>query len=163
MAGAIPQRERIARKGELGFPLANKNLEIDENFYPGLLHLGLPLLQTGEPARAVNAFQRATEISNRSTMMQANLAAALASSGRYDEARKILRELVSGGRYVSQTHVAGVYAALGERDRAVAALERAEDEHCPWRLYVPVDARFDTLRGGERFEACLRRWRGSKL
>ena len=50
---------------------------------------------------------------------------------------------------------ARVYAALGDRERAFALLERALDERSPLLAFLKVDPRFDGMRGDKRFERIL--------
>ena len=57
------------------------------------------------------------------------LAICYAQLGREDEARRILADLeaLAQRRYVDQMHFAAIHAALGEKDEAFAALDRAAD------------------------------------
>jgi serine/threonine protein kinase/tetratricopeptide (TPR) repeat protein len=57
------------------------------------------------------------------------LAICYAHLGETERARQILSQLeaLTTQRYVDQTHIAGIYAALGEKDKAFAALERAAE------------------------------------
>ena len=50
-----------------------------------------------------------------------------------------------------------LYGELGERDRAIAWLERASADHDPVLLLVRVHPAFDSLRGDPRLEPLLRR------
>ena len=62
--------------------------------------------------------------------------------------------------YVSQVAVAAVWAALGETDRAISALEEAYTDRCYWLLYgLMVDPRFDPLRPLPQFADLVRRVR----
>ncbi len=76
--------------------------------------------------------------------------------GETDRAREILTDLeaLSRRRYVDQMHLAAIYAALGEKDKAFAALDRAcEDRSArvstprfyPWLAPLFTDARFAEL------------------
>ena len=98
--------------------------------------------------------QRAAALSNNSTMMLAALGAAFAAGGREQEANAVLTELQDSGRrkYVTQVFVAAIHAGLGEMDPAIACLNRAYEDKCPWLLRCLVrDARFDPLRRDARF------------
>src|SRR5207302_358046 len=61
---------------------------------------------------------------------QAGMARALAILGRRDEARAIAAQLTTerATHYVSADFIAGIYAALGDRDAAFAWLERGAAE-----------------------------------
>jgi serine/threonine-protein kinase len=58
------------------------------------------------------------------------LAICYAQLGEADRARKILADLESFSkqRYTDQMHIAAIYAALGDKDKAFAALDRACDD-----------------------------------
>ncbi len=57
------------------------------------------------------------------------LAICYAHLGREEEARRILADLeaLAQRRYVDQMHLAAIYGALGEKEKAFAALDRAAD------------------------------------
>ncbi len=48
------------------------------------------------------------------------------------------------------------YIMLGDRERALSALEQAYQEHDQYMIYVKVDINFDPLRSEPRFQAVLR-------
>lgn len=60
-------------------------------------------------------------------------------------------------QYVSAYAFALVHAAMGERDAAFAALNRAVDERTHWIVWLVRDKRWDPIRGDPRFAALLRR------
>lgn len=74
-------------------------------------------------------------------------------------AREALDSLVALERrqYVSAYAFALVHAALGDRDAAFAALNRAVDERTHWVVWLVRDKRWDPIRGDPRFAALLRR------
>ncbi|WP_263384131.1 TPR end-of-group domain-containing protein [Granulicella arctica] len=49
------------------------------------------------------------------------------------------------------------YLRLGERDRTIAQLQQAFDQHCFWMEMVEADPRFDQLRNERQFTALVRR------
>ncbi len=53
--------------------------------------------------------------------------------------------------------VAAIYSALGEKEKALALLEKAYDERDAWMDYLAIDPRFDGLRSDSRFTNLLRR------
>jgi predicted Zn-dependent protease len=83
-----------------------------------------------------------------------------ARQNRTAEARRILEELgeLSEKRYVSSVDRASIYTALGEKDQAFAALEKAYQQRDP-RLTVWLTRRpeFETLRSDPRMQDLVRR------
>ncbi len=54
-------------------------------------------------------------------------------------------------------HLAAQYAELGDKERAIALLERAYQEHDPWLPMDMAAPRFEPLRSDPRFQDLLRR------
>ena len=72
-----------------------------------------------------------------------------------DEEQHIARGEPLAARTLS--HLAAWYAELGDKERAMALLERAYQEHDPW---LPMDLaapRLDPLRSDPRFQDLLHR------
>jgi predicted negative regulator of RcsB-dependent stress response len=82
-----------------------------------------------------------------------------AAAGKRREAIKILEEMkgLTGKRYNLGTHIAAIYAALGNKDEALAWLKKACDEHEQGVVDLKVNPRLDTLRADPRFVDLLRR------
>jgi hypothetical protein len=55
--------------------------------------------------------------------------------------------------------VALIHAGLGERQQALAWLERALDDRAHWLVWLKLDPRFDPLRADPGFAELLRRIR----
>jgi predicted Zn-dependent protease len=91
--------------------------------------------------------------------MLALLGHAYAAANQRSEARAILRQLsaLSKQEYVPSYPVAVMYAALDEKQEALAWLERAYDERDSWMDYLGLDPRLDGLRSDPRFTNLLRR------
>jgi tetratricopeptide (TPR) repeat protein len=67
------------------------------------------------------------------------------------------KQRMSKGKYVSKVWPAAVYALLGEKEEALAWLEKAYRERDPWLMDINVRAEFDSLRDDPRFQDLLRR------
>ena len=91
--------------------------------------------------------------------MEAELGHALAVAGRRAEARAVLEGLrqLSSSRYVSPYSVALVHAGLGDRDQALAWLDKAYDERSDYMPYLGLEPMLDPLRSDPRFSALVRR------
>jgi tetratricopeptide (TPR) repeat protein len=89
---------------------------------------------------------------------EAYLGYAYAAGGRPLDARRVLNRLESRRReqYVSSFGIALIHDAFGEKERALAALERAyEDRAVEFALMSQYPA-FKTIAGDPRFEAVMR-------
>ena len=67
---------------------------------------------------------------------------------------------IAGGAPIAArtlNHLAAKYAELGDKERAIALLERAYQEHDPWLPMDMAAPRFDPLRSEPRFQDLLRR------
>src|SRR5947208_12510731 len=92
-------------------------------------------------------------------IMYAMLGHVDAISGKRNEAHKIIDELndLSQRMYVDPYFLAEIYVALGERDRALQALETAYNQRSSWMVWLKVEPKFDQLRGDPRFKDLVRR------
>jgi DNA-binding winged helix-turn-helix (wHTH) protein/TolB-like protein/Tfp pilus assembly protein PilF len=134
-----------------------KLLDVDPNFFPAYRYLGLAYEQKGMYAEAISEFEKGVKLSG-SPLMLALLGHAYASSGNKAEARRVLAELeLQKQKYVSPYTVAGIYAALGERDHAFKWLEKAYIERDIWLMNLRVDPVFKKLRSDGRLADLLRR------
>jgi hypothetical protein len=84
---------------------------------------------------------------------------AYAKSGRKDEARKLLAELVqqSKQRYVASYSIALIYVGLDEKDEAFSWLEKAYQDRSWWLVWIKMDPKVDSLRSDPRFADLMRR------
>jgi len=101
----------------------------------------------GETERGL---QLAHELSLRQPYIDIATAAhayALACAGRKDEARTILERLqwLSRERFVIKSFTPAVYVALGEDDAALAELQAAGEDRCPWFFQMLADPRLKPL------------------
>lgn len=124
---------------------------------PGVqIRLGNVAAMREQWPEAVAYYQGAVN-SIRSSWTLGHLGWGLARVGRSGEARAIAKEL-GGGRFPDpQVSIAAVYAGLGERDEALAALEHAAAERTAELPGVAVDVRFRDLRAMPGFRALVAR------
>jgi hypothetical protein len=71
---------------------------------------------------------------------------------------KLLRELeaLSRRERVSPIYIARIYSGLGDRDRALAWLQKSYDEHSDHVLAISMDPAYDPLRSDPQFIKMLR-------
>jgi len=87
------------------------------------------------------------------------LAGIYGQQGRKREAGELIDEIKKTARnqYVSGWFFAQAYVGLGQKDQAIAWLERAYEEHDQWMVYVASNPFLDPLHSEPRFQALLSR------
>jgi hypothetical protein len=78
-------------------------------------------------------------------------------SGKRNEAQAILKRLKTTKEYVSPGELAVLYAGLGDKEGALAVLERGYEAHDPQMQNLKVDPLYDSLRADPRFQELMRR------
>jgi serine/threonine-protein kinase len=136
-----------------------KTIELDPNFYVARRYLGLAYAQKGMYKESLEQYEKALGLSKNSPLMKVERASVLALSGDEDKAQSELKELqeIAKGRYISAYHIATIYVALKDRDRAFEWLEKAFTERADYMVFLNVDPRFKSLRSDSRFTDLLRR------
>ena len=134
-------------------------LEFAPQFWIAHLALAIWHEQRGDVEAAFASIERAVALGDQTSQAEALQGAMLAHHGRAQEAREVLSRLVNraGDRYVPPTSLAAVQAALGERESALANLERAFDCKDTRMLYMRDDPRWITLRAEPRFRRLVER------
>ena len=110
-------------------------------------------------AEAINEARQARKLSPVQTTAISFEGYALAKSGRRDEARIALNELLklSTGRFVPPYHIALVYNALDETDNALEWLEKGYEQRDPKMTFLKVEPKWNNLRSEPRFVDLMRR------
>jgi TolB-like protein/Flp pilus assembly protein TadD len=148
-----------ARRYDEAEAQVRKTLEMDENFFLAHFYLGCVLQLKGRNAQAIPEFQKAFDL-NHDLYALAMLGNAFARNGQTEKARKVLDQLneEAKSRYVAPYALALTLLGLGERERALAELERAYQTHDTNYLFViKTDPLLDDLRGDPRFDALVRK------
>lgn len=118
---------------------------------------GWNYLQKGMYAEAIAIFERLYAADKASASAALGYAYGVANR-RADSLRVMseLKALESDERYISPQEFAIIYLGIGEKDNAIASLQKAADEHYAPLAYVTVDPIFDSIRGDERFNDLTR-------
>jgi TolB-like protein/DNA-binding winged helix-turn-helix (wHTH) protein/Flp pilus assembly protein TadD len=134
-------------------------VEMDPTYAPALLDLGTIYLKTGDYKKALVQFERARTIVGDKSVVLSYLAQVRALSGDKTGAQEILRKLEnpSSPTFVSAWDLALIYIALGEKEKALADLEKAVDQHVGWVVRLSVDPALDTVRAEPRFKILQQR------
>jgi TolB-like protein/DNA-binding winged helix-turn-helix (wHTH) protein/Flp pilus assembly protein TadD len=149
----------LARKDDLALEELLKIREVDPNFYWAHLALGRVYVQKKMYAEAVSAFERAAELSRDNSMVLSELGHAYAVAGRQHDVDRILSRLaeLSEQRYVAAYDRALVYVGLGQKETAMAWLERAYRERNRSLQFSRVEPRLDPMRSHPPFQNLLKR------
>jgi len=133
-----------------------RSLQVDHDF--PIAHKGLAEVYTqkGMHEEALREIERAILLSERSIFILDDLGYVYACAGKLEEARKVLEDLdgLATDQYVSSYGRAVIHAALGEKEIAMAWLEKAYEERS-FLVYIKVDPAFDVLRKEEKFARLL--------
>jgi TolB-like protein/Flp pilus assembly protein TadD len=159
MAGSILYL--AGRNGE-AIERLRRAIEIDPHAAFAHDNLGLARCQEGSVDEGVDEIKKAMELDPNNVMFMTDLCYAYASAGRSADARAVLTRVVADPRGNDALHVppvalAGMYACLGEADRALEWLQKAFSEHSPYLCSLNVERWFDGIRTDPRFVALLDR------
>jgi tetratricopeptide (TPR) repeat protein len=123
------------------------------DFLRGWIHIHM-----GDLDRAVAVFEEVRKV-NEDPESLSGLGSAYALAGKRADAMKTLTEMqaMSQRRYVSPFNFAMVYTALGDKDQALAQLEKAHADRSPLLVWLNVEPLFDRLRSDPRFQDLMRR------
>ena len=137
-----------------------KAIELEPKSLPAHYLLALSYLQVDALEDSVSEMQIALTLDD-SSMTVSGLAEAYSGAGEITKATELLDELhrraSAEEKYVSPYDEAAVYLRLRSADRALGLLENAFEDQSTWRMFLPVDPKFDQLRHNDRFAALLKR------
>lgn len=147
----------IARRYDVAIEKQQQIIELGSGH--GAPHFGLGLMYAakGMYEQAANEYKKYISISGETTSIRCYLGYALAMSGKRSTAQAILDKLKTSKEYVSPTELAVLYVGLGEKEGAIASLEKAYDAHDLQLQTLKIDSHFDSLRSDPRFQDLLRR------
>lgn len=138
-------------------------LEQYPNFMVAHAVLGLAEEAEGDGTKAIAEFQKTIELSGRRPVAYLDyLGHAYATFGRRDDAQAVLAEIDGRmkGPDVAEAgpgFLAATFAALGEKDKAMDALEEGLMHGDGELRWLKVDPRLDPLRGEPRFQKLMAR------
>jgi tetratricopeptide (TPR) repeat protein len=153
----------FARRYDDAIRQLRTTITVDPDYLWGHEFLGRTYIHAGRLAEAVEELGTAERISRGTKLgtpamgeTVAPLGLALAAQGDRAAAAQLLADLTSSGQFAPTHHVAVLHLALGDRDRAVALLERADPERSYWSGWMGVDPDLDPLRSDPRFAALVK-------
>lgn len=122
-----------------------RTIDLDPHFASAHGHLCLVYNASGEYRRALQECLAAKALGD-ANWIEDDLAVTYVQIGQPEKAREILRT----------APYADIYLALGDKQRALAELDRAVAEHEPTLVGLKVNPRLAPLRDEPRFQAMLR-------
>jgi TolB-like protein/DNA-binding winged helix-turn-helix (wHTH) protein/tetratricopeptide (TPR) repeat protein len=133
--------------------------ELDPGLWVAYLYLGWCYEAQDKLPEAIAEFQKARKIAATMPLPLAAIGRIYALEGNKAEARDILRQLneLSQHDYVAPYPAALVYAALGQKDKAIDLLEKGYEERSQFVPFLAVNPKFDSLRSDPRFQNLMRR------
>jgi TolB-like protein/DNA-binding winged helix-turn-helix (wHTH) protein/Tfp pilus assembly protein PilF len=148
-----------ARQYDRAIEQFRMTLELDPAFPQARRYAAWAYLQKGMHPEAITALRAALNSRERDPEIEGELGHALAVAGRRAEALAMIEGLrhLSATRYVSPYSVALVHAGLGDRDQALAWLDKAYAERSDYMPYLSLEPMLDGLRSDHRFAALVRR------
>lgn len=155
----VGQNLYLAHRYDEAIDQLRKTLDMEPSYWYARMFLGLSYEARGDLERAVVECQKARMIQTTIPWPLAFLGHVYAISGKKTEARQTLRELQDWSKqsYVPAYNIATVLIGLGERDQALAQLEKAYADRSMLLTYLMVDPELDSLHGDPRFEDLARR------
>ena len=134
-------------------------IELDPNHQLGHEWLGWAYFKQRRYPEAIAGVEKAAGLSGRSSPQLGNLGCVYAVAGRRAEALGILKELEE--RYARREaigqHLAGIYASLGENERAFAWLEKDFAKRSGFLPSITWRPQFEQLRRDPRGIDLIRR------
>jgi len=157
----VPWISAKARRYEQAAAGWRRILEMDPHAFYAQVELVFALNRLGRLSEAAQAYQQALVMAPPGSgqvsdfwVLEYEVAAGLRESARKKTEYWVARR---AKEYVDGYHIAGMYAALGERDEAMKWLEMAREEGSAEFYVMKVDSALDGLRGDPRFEALVKR------
>jgi serine/threonine-protein kinase len=150
-AGVVAVMARDFTRAEAAYRSA---LELAPDFEYARSQLAMLYAVEGRKAQALAEVEKVSPNGEYRT----TIPIVFAMAGRREEAERLARELedLSTREYVPPSLLADVWVALGDREKAIAALRRAcREKDGAWGLYVKVDPIYDGMRSDPRFGEIL--------
>ncbi|MFZ2054316.1 MAG: protein kinase [Candidatus Aminicenantales bacterium] len=138
-----------------------KALELDSNNLNAQFTIAMIYALKGMPHEALAQADKLLSAlpTPDDTGILSNLGWIYAVLGQQEKARTFLNRMLDlrAKRYVDAFVIAGVYAGLGEKDKAFEWLAKAYDEHAGQMCIIKVDHWIDNLRSDPRYKELLKK------
>jgi TolB-like protein/Tfp pilus assembly protein PilF len=150
-----------ARRFDESIAEFKKLVEIIPNNHWVFMFLAVNFAERGLYKEALEWIERARPLVPPGQSLQFDFAPAYiyGKAGKTEEAKEILDRYLkkSGEEVVDPGQIAAVYAAIGDKERALNWLEKAFEERSPAMPWLKIDFQFDPLRSEPRFKDLMNR------
>ncbi len=148
-----------ARQYDQAIEQLRKTLDMDPDYWLARMLLGSAYEAKGDLPRAVAEYEKAREVESTIPWPLAELGHSYALAGRKTDAENVLKELERWSKqsYVPAYNFAEVYVGLGDKENALAMLEKAYADRSMLLTFVAADQEFDSLHSLPRFRDLARR------
>jgi tetratricopeptide (TPR) repeat protein len=158
IATAVANVLFLAGKFDDAVAQARKSLELDAGAVAAHTILRWAYELKGMHNEAMAAFEQERSFAGDTPTTHAKRAHVLAATGKHDEARTILNDIITKRHqnWVTAYEIAIIYTWLGDFDNAFRWLAQAEREHAVGFTFVRVDPHLTKLRADPRFADLIR-------
>ena len=148
-----------ARKYDKAIAQGRRAYELDRDFPLSRHWLGMAYVATQQYGNAISISREVPQDSPSRWLSVVVLGHAYAKMGKRAETEQQITELrdLAKTRYIRPYYIASIYAALGDKDKAFAELERSSEERDVYLSRVNSDPFMDPLRDDPRFRDLLKR------
>lgn len=147
-----------SRQPERAIEQFRKVLELNPNYPIARSFLAEAYEQKGDFVSAIATIEKMQQAATDPVTL-ATVGYVYAKSGDRHKALEILNEFVkrSNQESVPAINFAQIYAGLGDKEQALAWLDKACNERAVWIPFLKVDLKFDALRSDPRFQELLKK------
>ncbi len=153
----------LSRQYERSVEALQRIIDMEPNFPAAHSVLGNAYCQQGMYEPAMAEYHKVLELSKSvavvETAMKAIIAHAYARSGKRSKSMEMLAEVIKAsvtGINVSSYSIAGIYAALGQKEQSFEWLNKAREQHDLQLVSLKVDPTLDALRSDRRLADLIR-------
>jgi len=149
----------LARRHDESIAQVRRTLEIEPDMTRAWLILGRAYQAAGRYREALDAFRRAELLPGQAGRKLTWLGHLYAVTGERSEAEAILARVdsLAGKEVIQPTDRAALALALGNRERALDLIERAERDRSIEPVLLQLDERLDPLRSEPRYRRVVER------
>jgi serine/threonine-protein kinase len=148
----------FARRFDPAVEQLRRTIDLDPNYLLAHAVLGMSYAQKGQMPQAIPELEKAAALGECNQSL-GELGRAYALSGKRQEAQKIADRLIGEWKHshVGAYDIAIIQVGLGDKDQALAWLEKAYEDRTFFMVDLKVEPELDPLRSDPRFQDLLRR------